>query len=365
MKEQIDIFFGLLDKLDNDMQDAAKLSDVFDVESIYYTIDSQRDGDAELCTPYKHNQLCSVLKHEAHNSRVGTYDVESVILWRNGTKHDTYWEDSEKLKIVHEANGYQFALLRTEDMVKEPTDTIWHRHFRYKDRDTWYTHKLALIKADTNEIVHATPRRWEFEQLCLNQNRFEEYIECPVDFFEQYEPFKLFFIKCTDALSEMSDSMDFSIDRPYQPREESYYRDLIKTEPEAWYVCYAIGLRNSESFPYKDRNATWWYVYSPDGEPTKNQAIRQAIDFIRYYREHSFVELVQKFIADRINVNGLPIETVERMRYAAGKLSDGLARIFGYSTFSHLKQEYGKVEECFMDRYNKDKYMRKILFKYR
>ena len=373
MKDQIKIFYQKLDQLEADMNEARKDADVFGSGGIgdakYYTVDMDREGLKANCTEYKKNPLLHVLKHSAHSSTHGTYQTKSVVLWLNGfdgrqLKMHEYIAQSEKLKIVHEADGYQYAIVRTPAMFKLPTDTIWGCHFHYKSRDEYYSHDLALIK--DGEIVQQSPRRWEFEQQCLNQNKDEEYIQNVHDIFLQFEPFKMFFWNLDDVdMNYMHDKWNFWIDQPSLPTNvHGNHYELIKTpsgvDRSKWYLACIIG-RNVNS-GVRDKTTTWFYVYSPEGKPSKSTALRQLMDYMEYYNADDTVEILTKLQTDNVLLKHIPLECTERMRYGRDKLRRVLEDIWGWDWKIILKA-YKEAECTIEDDYDSKAYLDIIRFK--
>ena len=379
MEDQIKIFFELLDGIDRDIEDARKDADVFDRNTKYYSSGYHMECDGTKCKPYKKNPLLHTVTMSHHHC-TAPHNVKgtSVILWYDGANgrqmsFNEFVENSEKLKIVHEWEHYQFVLIRTASMFAMPTETIWSTHFSYRSRETHFTHDLALIDTRTNSIVHQTPRRWEFEQQCLNQNKADEYIENVHDVFTQFEPFKMFFTNLDDVdINYIHDAWHFWIDQPTLPTDEhGSYLGLIKTDPKhrfsnnksSWYLCTMIGRKTSSNYgSHRDKNTTWFYVYSPNGVPTKSTALRQVMDFIEYYDHDSTIDLFEVYKRDNVQLNNIPLECAERMRYGATKLRCALKDIFGWD-WSTIVQKYDEAKNSIKDDYNKKEYIKVITFK--
>lgn len=376
MEEQIKIFFGILDQIDKDLDEVAAISDRFE-RGGYYSADRHLTCKKENCKPYDKNPLLQVVTQYYHHT-TAPHNVrgKSVILWQDADgrnlKYDEFVKNSEKLKIVHEWEHYQFALIRTDAMFTGPTDTIWANHFRYKSRDKYFMHDLALIDTRTKEIVHASPRRWEFEQLCLNQNKEDNYIENVHDFFTQFEPFKMSFWNLDELdMDYLHDKWNFWIDQPSTPdNENGKHYDLIKADPKdrfssgksRWWLCGMIG-RRTKYDTVRTNNTTWFYVYSPDGKPSKSLALRQLMTYMEVYDHSDFVDLMKHFQENNVQLSNIPLECAERMRYGVEKLRITLDDIFGWDFKVIVQKKYYEIEDKIKDGFNKKEYIKLITFK--
>ena len=210
MKDQIEIFFQKVDQLNKDYSEFT-----YEGAESFWSHSYTRDEYKSKLKPYKKNPLLNIGTMLVN----GHIPHKTIFFWRDYPKgnEQEFFEGSEKKKIVHSHNGYDFCLIRTRDMVEPPTRTRWSYQFMGRDGNDHYREQYALMKGD--EVIYCTYKKWEFKERVISGDYDEtiEYEATPSNFFRSKNPYKMITLNWADdkeKIAELSEKLGMTFYAP-------------------------------------------------------------------------------------------------------------------------------------------------------
>lgn len=357
-------FFATLDKAYDDMKSWANdqhglNSDTMNESVSYFYATDNDSSNKSDCKVYKPNPLLWTGKFSANrNGREVIH--ERIFLWftqpnYNGKANSTKtWDYSEKLKVIHSQNGYDFCIVR--DNLRQPTDNYWGYKFVYEIDEKSYPHKFVIRKKGDlkSRYIFECFERWELENYCTGAKNQSEFTGTASDIFRYFNPFKIVAVpfnkKNMEMVEDLSDRLRFDINRPKEIWNEFVSLDYVQKDPtDKWLICLmGISRRWSRNMSGCNHNATWWIMTSKT-KPTTNEALEHLMDKMSMYYddcEDDFTELLIKLKSEFcMDLNKINLKAEKRMQdLYARKMWTAFKKIMGTN--------YNEVRKFWDENYN-------------
>lgn len=207
--------------------------------------------------------------------------------------YDEVWKKSQRLKVIHSENGYDFVIIR--DQLDRPTETYYGHKFSYRVENTFYNHKLAIMKK--KKVIFFCFERWEFENFCEGIKYKERTPETPSEIFRYFNPFKILVLPFNDKKGKELCKTRYGThcdNEPYSIVNELSKNGYTMYTEQLW-VVHIMGMgRYSEGYR-RDKHITTWFLMGSKTKPTINEALSHMMHELNIYDQGDFAELMVYF----------------------------------------------------------------------